>query len=142
MRANLRSPETQTNQEVDHAFLRQSLKWLRAAKEQGAIKELLDDLHSYLKQHFEAEEREGGFFASVIAAAPHHAHVVDELTREHETLLVDLPSITAGLTTGPEPAPPETIRRVNAFIAAMERHEHREEGLLQTTLDRDLSVGD
>lgn len=133
---------TESNVAVDHRFLRQALKWLRSAKEQGAIKELLDDLGAYLVKHFAAEEAQAGFFETVVEKAPQHAHVIDELKAEHQSLLVDIEGITKALTQGPEPAPENVLKDVEAFIAKVEHHEHREEGLLQVAYERDLGVGD
>lgn len=135
-------PRNETPVDVDHRFLRQALKWLRSAREQGAIKELLDDLGAYLARHFAAEEKVGGFFETVVQAAPRHAHVIGELRGEHQGLLADIEAIAKGLTKGPEPAPQDVLDAVATFITKMEQHEQREEGLLQATLDRDIGAGD
>ncbi|MEQ9320438.1 MAG: hypothetical protein RIF41_14830, partial [Polyangiaceae bacterium] len=68
---------------VDHQFLQMGLSWLSSARQEGAIASMVDDLTEYLKAHFDAEERRGGFFDTVVEVAPRHAGPVAELRAEH-----------------------------------------------------------
>ncbi len=133
---------TSTRVEVDHQFLQKAMKWLGSAKEQGAIKELLEDLGKYLQDHFALEEAPDGFFADVVAAAPHHGSVVDELVGEHQTVLAEINGLLPLVGDDPTPASAEVLTRVAELIELLARHEHREAGLLQVTLERDIGVGD
>ena len=47
---------------VDHQFLEMGLSWLSSARQEGAIASMVDDLTEYLRMHFDAEQRRGGFF--------------------------------------------------------------------------------
>ena len=64
---------------VDHAFLRQLLKWLDTAEDRIALQQLLEDASTYLKFHFAAEERDGGLFDTVLTQAPNKSGKVELL---------------------------------------------------------------
>ncbi len=124
--------------EVDHAYIRQMLKWLGGAEDEEALAVLLADFDEYLRKHFASEERNGGLFASVVAHAPRRQHAVEALRREHDELLEDVAALQRELAEPEGKASEALRRRVRAFVAKLSRHEQREDGLLQDALQREL----
>ena len=127
---------------VDHQFLKMGLSWLLSAREEGAIASMVDDLTEYLKSHFQAEERPGGFFDAVVEAAPRHSGHVDELRAEHRQLLEQLAALRGAIQAPYKEASEEVLDEVAAFVTAMREHEKREASLLQDAFSRDVGVGD
>lgn len=127
---------------VDHQFLKLALSWLASARQEGAIASMADDLKDYLEQHFEAEERPGGFFEAVLAKAPRHESHVAELKAEHATLREQLTALRKGIEAPYKEASPATLEAVASFAEAMRNHEKRENALLQDAFERDFGTGD
>lgn len=127
---------------VDHRFVQQVLRWLRSSTDEGAIKAVLDDLAGYLTTHFSAEEGPGGLFEVVLAAAPRYSHVVDDLRRQHVTLLAEVKRMADPLVDRPARAETSVLTEVEALVKAIEAHEAREERLLQESVERDIGQGD
>lgn len=127
--------------EVDHVFVRKAIGWLRNTHQEAALKALVADLYDYLTTHFAVEEREGGFFETVVEAAPQYENVVTALRREHARMLDEAKHLVAELVEEPRRATDAHLERAQAFAKMLEDHERREEGLLQGTLERDLHGG-
>jgi hypothetical protein len=124
---------------IDHRFVRKAIGWLQQTDEADALLALVEELEGHLAEHFAVEEQHGGFFDDVRAAAPHRSQVVDELAEEHGLILDELKEL-AKILKG---APPRAgyIERAQALSKRLEKHERREEGLLQEIHDRDLDGG-
>lgn len=127
---------------VDHQFLEMGLSWLSSARQEGAIASMVDDLTEYLRMHFDAEQRRGGFFDMVVEAAPRHAGPVAELRAEHGHLLEQLAAVRAALRPPYEEASEEVLESVAVWVKAMRAHEKREAALLQDAFNRDVGAGD
>lgn len=127
---------------VDHQFLEMGLSWLSSARREGAIASMIDDLSEYLKAHFEAEERRGGFFEAVVGAAPRHASRVEELRAEHAELLEQLAAVRGAIQAPYKEASAEVLERVAAWVKRMRDHEKREGSLIQDAFNRDVGAGD
>jgi len=127
---------------VDHQFLKMGLSWLASAREEGAIASMLDDLDEYLKHHFDAEEREGGFFDAVLEKAPRHASHVEELKAEHGHMLEQISAIRASIEAPYKEASEALLEKVADFVRTMRDHEKREASLLQDAFGRDVGTGD
>ena len=127
---------------VDHQFLKMALSWLASAREEGAIASMVDEMTAYLKSHFAAEERPGGFFDAVVDAAPHHQGRIDELRAQHGRLLEQLAVLRASIEAPYEDASDEVLTKIAEFVKAMRDHEKREGSLLQDAIQRDIGAGD
>lgn len=127
---------------VDHQFLQMGLAWLASARQESAIASMVDDLTDYLKTHFDAEERPGGFFDAVVADAPRHAGPVAELREEHSRLLEQLATIRGAIHAPYGEATEAVLAETAAFVRAMRHHERREASLLQDAFTRDFGTGD
>jgi hypothetical protein len=128
--------------EVDHKFLRTVLGWLRSAKDEGSIGALMEDLDEYLVGHFEAEEKEDGFFDSVLLETPRHAHQIDELKAEHVTIKEMVAKVRGELNPPYGPASDALQAKVQAIAELLHRHERKEHAMLQDSLERDMAAGD
>jgi MoxR-like ATPase len=126
---------------VDHRFLGVALGWLSAAREEGAIASMLDDLMDYVAGHFAAEERPDGFFDSVIQHAPQHASRIAELRAEHVAMTAQLEKLRAKIEPPYGPASDELVASIAELVQALRTHERREGSLLQEVYERDLGIG-
>ncbi len=129
------------NLEPDHEYVRQSLKWLASAEDEEAIVVVLEGFVEYLPVHFRMEEGVGGLFELILTKTPHHAGHVAQLRADHGKIMVDINRILAMIERPYGPASPMVLKSVAALGELLGRHEHREEGLLQDVLERDLGIG-
>ena len=128
--------------ETDHKFLRTVLGWLHSATDEGSIGALLEDLDEYLQGHFEAEEKDNGFFASVLQETPRHAQRIKELKAEHGTIKELIAKLRAEIAPPYGPASNELRAKVDEVADVLRRHERKEHTLLQDSLERDIAAGD
>jgi hypothetical protein len=136
-------PRAESRFDTDHAYVRQAVKWLRSARESAAIAALLDDLDDYLLKHFEHEEGKDGLFAFVLRCSPRHAAHVAELVEQHTLILDEIRRLRATIEQlDYDVADDKLLAGIAALAASISRHEHREQGLLQDALERDIGGGD
>jgi hypothetical protein len=112
----------------------------------GRALERLDDLRGAFAAHVKGTETGDGVFADVMARAPHLAHRIDHLRRDHDEITEagDAAARTlAALTDGDEPEATEAARdELLALITAISRHRQRGAQLVFDAYDVDLSGGD
>ena len=100
------------------------------------------DLREALESHFFFEEKDG-YFNSALSAAPWLADDAGRLLRQHALFLEELGHIEAILIPGRRVGTRQELRAAFAlFRRRLERHEDRENRLLQSAFCRDISAGD
>lgn len=122
----------------EHRALREIVARLRNARHRKELTALLAEFHDAARDHFAMEEASDGFFVNVTAAAPRHAVVLAELRAEHATLLVDVDWLIARAGSCAEPALADVLERVQSLASRLERHEERENEILQDVMNTDL----
>ena len=85
----------------------------------------LTHLSDALTDHVRATEGERGCYAEVVDAAPHLAHGVRQLARDHERLNGALTALCERAGAG---APPDDLRRRGADLLVL-LDEHRQRGI-------------
>lgn len=101
------------------------------------------DLRKTLESHFSFEEKDG-YLKSALSAAPWMANEAGRLLRQHALFLEELSHIEAILSNGEGLV--GTRRELQVAFALfkrrLERHENRENRLVQSAFTRDVSAGD
>ena len=99
----------------------------------------LEDLDALLAAHFNEEEAADGFFAEILATAPHRATAVEASRREHPELAKRMGAVAeAARWAGLSSEAWQRVRRsFEDLLAALERHEASENALLSEELLRD-----
>ncbi len=130
--------QTTTNEiQVDHRLLGELLARIEIADQIAGACSLLAELRGYLLGHFEAEMREDGFFDQVLERAPWRAGVIEDLRREHRTVIVEIDRIHARLSTRPPPPDPFRADLVS-LVETLRDHESREGALACEILEAEL----
>ena len=100
------------------------------------------DLRETLESHFSFEEKDG-YFESALSAAPWLAPDAGRLLRQHALFLEELGHIEAILIPGEGVGTRRELQTAFAlFRRRLERHETRENRLVQSAFTRDISAGD
>jgi hypothetical protein len=127
-----------------HATLRRDLGELEAAARapSGAAPEALAShlrrTRAHLAEHFRFEE-ENGYMGAVLLRDPNQGRRVEQLLDEHRRLFAALEALldNAGQGAG------ETVgAKVLEWVAAVRRHEEREDTLVQDVFNVDTSAED
>ena len=94
-----------------------------------------------LKQHFATEEKDG-YFANVLNIAPQFSEQVAELSHQHAEFLKQLDQLTSSLRSKDVECWDSVCSRFDAFVEALQLHEHEENKILQTAFNQDIGAGD
>lgn len=134
--------------EQEHEALRGLLDEVRRVLEarewhSAGVRGVLVQLRQQLFQHFTHEEQ-GGYFSTLVAAAPQLANRARALENEHRDLLVQVDQLLeAAALAGHNAARRGQIRLDYAgFVRLMERHEVEEDRLIQEANGHELGSGD
>ncbi len=125
-----------------HATLRKDLGELEAAARAASgaapvmLSALLRRARAHLAEHFRFEE-ENGYLSAVLLRDPNRGRQVEQLRDEHRRLFAALEALLNEAGQG---------RAVGAqvleWVAAVRRHEEREDTLVQDVFNVDESAGD
>ncbi|MEM8680936.1 MAG: hemerythrin domain-containing protein [Planctomycetota bacterium] len=99
---------------------------------------------TYLAEHFQNEDRKGGFFTEIIDLAPRLSEQAERVSHEHQELLANFERFVKraeaeeGISSWWEDAQCE----FHELSKQLMEHEHREQELLQAAFDDDIGTGD
>jgi hypothetical protein len=128
-----------------HRVLLQDLRNLRAAARASAARpgdlaDRLDTVRASIQEHFRFEE-ENGYMASVLEIHPHLERAAQHLCEEHGELLRSLDELRGEVRAAADLT--DALRdKVFAWVAAVGRHELRENSLVQDAFNLDLAAED
>ncbi len=129
-----------------HARLNKDLDELKKMSEAGAVEDRgewlkkLRHLHKDLRQHFHFEE-EDGYMADVQRLEPNRERIIHELAAEHQDLDQALLGMIESLEQN-RATIAQTHAALHHWFQAMDRHEHKETGLIQEVFQRDYEAED
>ncbi len=134
----------QTSQE--HRALEDRLRHLEHQAQQvqhtsGQLLQALEQLASFVRKHFEAEQR-GGYFAQVVLHAPWLQGRVEELHAQHEQLLKQLENISSQVDQAVRHGLLPLLEQLAQWTDQIIKHEHAENRLLQEAFLQDTAEGD
>ena len=108
----------------DHGRLEGLLARVRSSNDPAALAASLDELRSMLTEHFAHEEHAKGFYGLLGARSPRYRRELEEMVREHRTLLASV----QGLLERAKAQGDETdlLRQSGELAARLLEHEGRE----------------
>ena len=108
----------------DHGRLEGLLARVRSSNDHAALAASLDELRSMLTEHFAHEEHAKGFYGLLGARSPRYRRELEEMVREHRTLLASV----QGLLERAKAQGDETdlLRQSGELAARLLEHEGRE----------------
>jgi hypothetical protein len=129
-----------------HQALRNDLQKLRDATEQAtdqdipAIRAHLGATRTHILQHFRFEEQ-NGYMDRVRKREPRLEHTIEQLAGEHQQLSQALDALIEKANQASS-LDPDLQERTRQWIAAVRRHEAREDELVQDSFNLDISAED
>lgn len=129
-----------------HKALRNDLQKLRDAIQQttdqdiSAIRASLRATRTHILQHFQFEEQ-NGYMDKVRKREPRLEHTIDQLAEEHQQLSQALDALIEKANQASS-LDPDLQDRTRQWIAAVRRHEAREDELVQDCFNLDISAED
>jgi len=101
-----------------------------------ALRNLLDELHTTLKQHYAHEEYPGGLYDSMGALSPEFSDIVRQLVDEHYRMISAVRGLSRRVRDAGEQAPKELIQEAHQIVASLNAHESREHDLAAAAVRR------
>lgn len=126
---------------ADHVYLRKMLDWIEHGEDDEALAFLLDELAAYLPDHFAAEEKPQGLFASVVRDAPRLAPHARRLREQHGQILVMLADLRRDCPRDLAAPGAELRRRVMDLVTVLRDHEADETLMLADAVGAALEEG-
>jgi hypothetical protein len=111
--------------------------------ERAALQACLSSLRDHLQEHFSLEEQ-GGFLEESVARMPRLGPAVAALVAQHPTLLAELDTIIASLSSSTLSAMAwqQAGQAFAGFAAHMTAHERNENAVVQEGYNEDLGLVD
>ena len=129
-----------------HAALQKDLRALEAAgrsdvkNDVNALRARLNKTRAHVVDHFRFEE-DSGYMDSVREREPRLERAVEQLAADHRALLESLDALIEKVHTAPR-LDPTLGAKVTAWIKDIQRHEARENRLVQEAFSLDIGAED
>jgi len=101
-----------------------------------ALRTLLDELHTTLKEHYAHEEYPGGLYDSMGALSREFRDIVRQLVDEHYRMLSAVSGLSRRARDSGEQEPKDLIQEAHQIVASLRLHESREHELAAAALRR------
>ena len=137
-------PVTSADEQLlaEHRRIRDLTRQIEASRDLPELVRHLQTLRAWLVPHFLAEEATDGFYELIRHLSPRQLARVDELEREHRTLLAAIDGASErarACLAGPVAA---VFAEARALVRRVRAHEAGEDDLLLETMYTDLGHGD
>ncbi len=128
-----------------HKALRKDLQKLEDAVRSSnqaipIVHAILEARRTHIIDHFRFEEQ-GGYMDKLRKREPRLEHAIDQLAREHQQLSQALDALIEKVTQASS-LDPDLQEKTRQWIAAVRRHEAREDELVQDSFNLDISAED
>jgi 2-methylisocitrate lyase-like PEP mutase family enzyme len=117
----------------DHAHLERLAQRLRAARDQAAVAQALDDIGRHLEGHFAREEAADGLHGLVAARAPQLGDAFRDIAADHRRILAGVQALAARARGGQAP---DAAAEAGRLASQLREHEEREDALTRAALGR------
>jgi hypothetical protein len=125
----------------DHRRLHGLVDRLGAAADADALAAVLEELHSALTAHFNAEEKPGGLYDALGVCVPEFRTQLSGLVDDHFRIAAALRDLRDRARQGPGRAPDPPFGEAARLTLVLAEHEKREHAMVDAAMSRSAQQG-